>query len=145
MEFESIDDLYKFLHEDLERALVEDVAPQVKMLEQEVIDEVVYDVYEPKYYKRRYDYKGLSDLRSMEESIEVSGDEIVLSIENVTETVNKFEGRTLDDIIENGVKKGGDEIPPYAKPRRFTEETQRRVDNSNLVENILRDRLDYIE
>lgn len=145
IEFDSIDDLYEFIQDDIEEVLLKDVAPQIKMIEQKVIDSVVYDVYEPKYYKRRYDYKGLSDLNNMEESIETYNGEIILSIENVAETANKLEDRTLDDIIENGVGSNRESTPQYAKPRKFTKETQRMVDGSSLVEDILRKKIDYID
>lgn len=156
IEFESVEDLLNYVESDIKNALENEVATQVKLIEQEIIDEVVYDVYNPTRYERRYDYEGLSDIRNMKHEVKKIGDEITLFVSNETKvsehTYDSGEGEYLDEIIEYGMLKSKryekvdvDEVPRYAEPRPFTEETQKYINNKDLIENILRKKLDYIK
>lgn len=154
IEFESVDDLVAFLEKDIINTLENKVSTKVKLIEQEVIDEVVYDVYEPTKYERRFDYEGLSDIRNMTHEVKKIGGEITLFVSNETKvsehTYDSSKGEYLDEIIEYGMLKnysnlGVNDVPAYAEPRPFTEETQKEINNKELVENILRQTLDYIE
>lgn len=143
--FDSIEDLIKFVNNDIENVLLTKGAEKIKKIEQDVIEDKVYGVYTPKFYERRFDDKGLHDVNNMDSYLIKEGDETVLVIENDTKvSPNSYDSRRgdyLDKIIENGL--GGD--TPYNRARRFTEETQRIINNENIIQNVIKKSLDYME
>lgn len=143
--FDSIEDLVNFVKQDVSNAMVSYVAEEVKDKHQEVIEEVVYNPYDPKEYIRRYEKGGLLSRDNMKSTVNVNGDYVYLELENITPvsdyTYDSNRGDRLDEIIEYGT----DGLHEYSKPRRFIEETQNRVDKEMIVEKILKRKLKYLE
>lgn len=144
--FDDLESLLEYVEDDIENVMLTEITEEIKDKEVEVIEEVVYGAYDPLYYQRRREQGGLMDKDNMTSYIEKYPDgEIVLFVENDTKvspaTYDSDRNDDLDIIIENGM--GGNE--PYSKPRRFTEETQNRIDREMVLERALKRNLDYIE
>ena len=82
MVFESIEDLCSYLNNvEIPKMLKDKVAPVIKNIEQDVTQEVVYDVYNPTVYERRYENGGLKDKDNMIERVTSDGNSIrIISI-----------------------------------------------------------------
>lgn len=143
--FDSIEDLISYVSNDFIRVMKNEVTEEIKNKHQEVIEEVVYNVYDPIDYPRRYENDGLLDRDNMKSKVRKIGDLIELEFENET-TVNPYtydsnRGDRLDEIIEYGT--GG--IYEYSQPRPFMKETQKRVDSERILEKCLKSKLDYLK
>lgn len=138
-DYENVDDLFDDLLEDIEETVSQEIADEIKRIEQKAIDELVYNVYVPKAYVRRYDDGGLRDAENMEVRIRRKGDKVEIEVSNRTIT-NKawgsyaFYNNLLQPLIEDGIYDWRGENPP---PRPFIDETQERVDSSVEIERIL--------
>lgn len=146
MVFESIEDLCSYLNNvEIPKMLKDKVAPVIKNIEQDVTQEVVYDVYNPAVYERRYENGGLKDIRNMEERVTKQGNSNLLEIENVTtvseDSYDHSQGTYLDEIIEYGLPTYNTE---YNQPRPFTQKTQERIDESGEIEKIIQQSLDRL-
>lgn len=146
MVFESIEELYSYLNNvEIPKILKDKVAPVIKNIEQDVTQEVVYDVYNPAVYERRYENGGLKDIRNMEERVTKQGNSNLLEIENVTtvsdNSYDSSQGTYLDEIIEYGLPAYDTE---YNQPRPFTQKTQERIDGSGEIEKIIQQSLDRL-
>lgn len=146
MVFESIEDLCSYLNNvEIPKILKDEVAPVIKNIEQDVTQEVVYDVYNPVVYERRYENGGLKDIRNMEERVTKQGNSNLLEIENVTtvsdNSYDSSQGTYLDEIIEYGLPAYDTE---YNQPRPFTQKTQERIDESGEIEKIIQQSLDRL-
>ena len=63
-----IDGIYNKLLNDIKNEIAPKIAEEMKNIEQEVIEEVVYNAYTPIYYERRTS-GGLGDKENMKETI----------------------------------------------------------------------------
>lgn len=143
--FDSIEDLISYVSNDFIRVMKNEVTEEIKDKHQEVIEDVVYNVYDPVDYPRRYENDGLLDRDNMKSKVRKIGDLIELEFENETTvspyTYDSNRGDRLDEIIEYGT--GG--IYEYSQPRPFMQETQKRVDSERIVEKCLKSKLDYLK
>lgn len=143
--FDSIEDLISYVSNDFISVMKNEVTEEIKDKHQEVIEEVVYNVYDPVDYPRRYENDGLLDRDNMKSKVRKIGDLIELEFENETTvspyTYDSNRGDRLDEIIEYGT--GG--IYEYSQPRPFMEETQKRVDSEKILEKCLKSKLDYLK
>ena len=143
--FDSIEDLISYVSNDFIRVMKNEVTEEIKDKHQEVIKDVVYNVYDPVDYPRRYENDGLLDRDNMKSKVRKIGDLIELEFENETTvspyTYDSNRGDRLDEIIEYGT--GG--IYEYSQPRPFMQETQKRVDSERIVEKCLKSKLDYLK
>lgn len=146
MVFESIEDLCSYLNNvEIPKMLKDKVAPVIKNIEQDVTQEVVYDVYNPAVYERRYENGGLKDKDNMIERVTSDGNSILLEIKNVTtvseDSYDHSQGTYLDEIIEYGLPAYNTE---YNQPRPFTQKTQERINESGEIEKIIQQSLDRL-
>ena len=143
-DFDSIEKLFTSISNDFIKVMKNEVTEEFKDKHQEVIEEVVYNVYDPIDYPRRYENDGLLDRDNMKSKVKKIGDFIELEFENETTvspyTYDSNRGDRLDEIIEYGT--GG--IYEYSQPRPFIEETQKRVDSERILEKCLKSKLDYL-
>ena len=118
------------------------IAEEMKNIEQEVINEVVYDAYSPTYYERRYEDGGLSDKKNMEHDIEETANGFIISVKNITKGNDEYseaEGYTdgyISDIIEEG-KGYGYGLDDVIGARPFNEVSQEVIDSTNKIENTI--------
>lgn len=118
------------------------IAEEMKNIEQEVINEVVYNAYSPTYYKRRYEDGGLGDKENMEHDIEETANGFIISVKNITKGNDEYseaEGYTdgyIADIIEEG-KGYGYDLDSVIGARPFTEISQNVIDYTNKIENTI--------
>lgn len=142
---DDIESLVDYVMNNFQDVLLTEGAEDVKNKEQDVIEEVVYGWGDPIFYNRRMEKGGIMDKANMDSYLEVSKNEVTLVVENDTKvspaTYDSDRNDRLDEIIEYGM--GGD--APYSVPRKFTEETQKRVKDEQIIEKALRRNLDYIE
>ena len=149
----------KQMEKRIDAALEKEVAETVKAEEVSVINETVYGVYHPKFYRRRGPYGGICDFHNMEHSVEKGK----LSVMNVTEpnpggTANDSmvtTGKDLPKLIEYGHGGPGGfydwPLPGrrYIKPRPFTKKTIERLSDDKahvyaLKEGLKRQRIKVI-
>ena len=122
------------------------IAEEMKDIEQEVINEVVYNAYSPTYYERRYEKGGLSDKENMEHDIEETANGFTISVKNITKGNDEYsgaEGYTNDyiaDIIEEGQGYGYD-LDSYIGARPFTEISQNVIDYTDRIDKIIENEL----
>ena len=118
------------------------IAEEMKDIEQEIINEVVYDAYSPTYYERRYEDGGLGDKENMEHDIEETANGFIISVKNITKGNDEYseaEGYTdgyIADIIEEG-KGYGYGLDDVIGARPFTEISQNVIDYTDKVENTI--------
>lgn len=141
MDFNSLEDLYKYAKEAHEFTAEHETQEAIKEVECDVIDEVVYSAYDkPTIYERRQENKGLKDKKNMKVSKPIKH-ENTMEIELVNDTplnsaddgMNRYYYR-LDEVITYGgryyeyPKKNRDEDQyPYLKPRPFNKKTEERL------------------
>lgn len=114
---QQIDVLIKHIQMNAKDIMIEIINDEVIPTMLEMIDKHVYDVYEPKVYKRRYERGGLADPTNFDYTVDIDGDCIVFSVKNITAPVEEGEGLYLDYILASG------EYRPYMK-RDFYEPTR---------------------
>ena len=118
------------------------IAEEMKNIEQEVINEVVYNAYSPTYYERRYEDGGLSDKENMEHDIEETANGFIISVKNITKGNDEYseaEGYTdgyIADIIEEG-KGYGYGLDDVIGARPFTEISQNVIDYTDRIDNVI--------
>ena len=138
---DEFDLLIERLKEEL-RDITPAIAEEMKNIEQEVINEVVYDAYSPTYYERRYEDGGLGDKENMEHDIEETANGFIVSVKNITKGNDEYseaEGYTdgyIADIIEEG-KGYGYDLDSVIGARPFTEISQNVIDYTDKIENTI--------
>jgi len=127
--------LFKYIQKQINETLEDDVAKEVKQVEHDAVEKVVYDSYTPNVYDRRRDDGGLSDINNMKNNKVAEG---VLIISNETKAhptktnasgkvyKSKNKGKKLTPIIVEG---GADnyDFPrnrAYIESRDFIQETK---------------------
>ena len=140
-----IDDIYNKLLNDIEKEIAPKIAEEMKNIEQEVIEEVVYNAYTPIYYERRTN-GGLSDKKNMKETIAFKKNNLEIKVENVTKGNAEYsdaEGYTdgyIDEIIETGQGYGYD-LDSYISARPFTEVSQNVIDYTDRIVKLFEEEL----
>lgn len=140
-----IDNIYNKLLNDIEKEIAPKIAEEMKNIEQEVIEEVVYNAYTPIYYERRTS-GGLSDKENMKETIVSKENNIEIKVENVTKGNSEYsdaEGYTtgyIDEIIETGQGYGYD-LDSYIGARPFTETSQNVIDYTDRIVKLFEEEL----
>ena len=138
---DEFDLLMERLKEEL-RDITPAIAEEMKNIEQEVINEVVYNAYSPTYYERRYEDGGLGDKEYMEHDIEETANGFIISVKNITKGNDEYseaEGYTdgyIADIIEEG-KGYGYGLDDVIGARPFTEISQNVIDYTDKIENTI--------
>ena len=126
--YNDIDELFEDLINDIEGGIVEEVSKEMKKIEQESIDENVYNVFAPKEYDRRKDGGGLRSEGNMETIVTKTGDGITIEIHNSTtgnSNYNDYWRGEIQDLILEGRYMWNGSMPP---PRDFITPAQQRVD-----------------
>ena len=118
------------------------IAEEMKNIEQEVINEVVYDAYSPTYYERRYEDGGLGDKENMKHDIEETANGFNITVKNITKGHDGYymaDGHTdgyIADIIEEG-KGYGYGLDDVIGSRPFTEISQNVIDYTDRIDNVI--------
>ncbi|MBX4152349.1 hypothetical protein [Paenibacillus lautus] len=111
------------LQSKINKVQLQNVAPVVKGVMKEKIEEEVYSVYDPTMYERDREHGGLLDEANMEVTML---NETTLSVENI----RSDNGRNVAEIVETG--EGYDfEFMYNGIPRPFTEATREELRNTN--------------
>ena len=140
-----IDDIYNKLLKDIEKEIAPKIAEEMKNIEQEVIEDVVYNAYTPIYYERRTS-GGLGDKENMKETIVSKENNIEIKVKNVTKGNSEYsdaEGYTtgyIDEIIETGQGYGYD-LDSYIGARPFTEISQNVIDYTDKIVKLFEEEL----
>jgi hypothetical protein len=90
--------------------------------------EHVYDSYDPEHYDRREDEGGLVDTRNYAiTDFGVKNGKAFLVFENLTQGNDNLSTIYLTDTIEEGIEANWNQSGEWSKPRRFVEETAKRL------------------
>lgn len=100
MEFDNIDNLFKYLDKQIKTA-TRNTAPKIKKKMQESIKKSVYNAYTPKVYNRRYYNDGLIDADNITVTELIDG--IQLVNDAPLNNYGYIGDYRLDDIIVNGM------------------------------------------
>lgn len=134
---------------DLQYDLIDvayEVAEEIKDIEVEVINEVVYNQYDPRHYERRMENGGLTDKRNMKEDVNLISDGLDITVINETRGNSDYknaQGYTsgyIADIIEEG-KGYGYDLDSYIGARPFQETTQKVIDYTDRVDKVIENKL----
>ena len=98
MTFDNLNSLFSYIERQVQETMKTDVADAVKRTMSRAVNTSVYDVYQPKRYKRRKDNGGLSDMDNYLVTEIPSGIEIV----NDTPLDNGGNTPRLDELIVYG-------------------------------------------
>jgi hypothetical protein len=134
--FKSLDHLYKYIKKEVNKSLDKDVSRVVKDEMKKVIEEVVYNAYEPSQYDRQKDDGGLLDESNIKHGVE-NGQ---LWIRNT----RSDEGKDVAEIVETGVGYDWERSRIYKMqpfPRPFHEETKENLEKNKKHVDALKDSL----
>ncbi|MGM1044887.1 MAG: hypothetical protein ACQEXX_01935 [Bacillota bacterium] len=119
----NLKELEKILNKKISKALQQSVAPVVKNVMKEKIEEEVYDVYSPTIYERQKDNGGLTDDENIKTTLM---NNTILAVENV----RSDDGVNVAQVVETG--QGYDyDFPHNGVPRPFTEATREHLRDTN--------------
>ena len=141
--YDDIEELYADLLNEIKNTVAEEIAKEMKKIEQEVIDRNVYSAFSPKVYERRKDDGGLRSEDNMVEGISIDGDSVIIEVENMTtgnERYNDYWKGEIQPLIESGSYMWNGKMPP---PRPFIDDTQREVDKR--IDKIVEDTLNKLD
>lgn len=95
---------------------------------QKAVQEVVYDAYVPKSYKRRGSLGGLGDPRLMQitEAI-TSGNEFMILFENLAKGQDSLDGKYISETIENGIASNWYKEGVWSEPRPFVRDVMNKI------------------
>lgn len=139
-----LDDFLKELKRDMTTAVRTEVIEVMKDIQQETIDDVVYNSYSPSYYDRRGDEDGLRDRDNMKVDVMIRGDNMNIEMTNETRGNTSYTGSTngyIADIIESGQGYWNSSLDERIGARPFQEETQNRIDSGSEIEKTIENTL----
>lgn len=133
-EFNNVGQLQDYLMSQINDAMGNEVLEAVKEVEIETIGKVVYDVFTPVWYKRRYDDGGIADPNNIVGTITRGNNSCEMFVQNITPAKMYNEsngGKPYSDspsansgyvagIVESG---SGYEYSPHPGARPFTKKT----------------------
>lgn len=138
---DEFDKLIEKLRNDL-LASIPAIVDEMKEIEREVIEEVVYNQYEPREYQRRMDEGGLTDKDNMQEVIVNKSNGVDIIVTNITRGNSAYSGAEgytkgcISDIIEEGNGYGYD-LDSYIGARPFNETAQNIINYTDRIDNII--------
>jgi hypothetical protein len=110
------------------------------------MDDNVYGVHKPKYYRRRYDDGGLYDVENF--TVDISDDGTVITVGNETKTSRPWPGRTRSEPIDPGeripltpliVDGYGDGQHAWNSPRPYMDLAWEELESSGKLDEIVND------
>jgi hypothetical protein len=136
--YDSLEKMFLELNKNIAKTMKMEVSTVVKKVESMKVESEVYEKYrpdtpdgEPWQYKRRRANGGLSDPDNMISNVNIIGNNVDLSIENVT--VGAQDSFQISDLVEEGDGFGGKEYEyktnrdgtaeQYLRPRPFQQST----------------------
>ena len=152
MVFNDLDSLWKYAKKEIKRSMKTEVVDEIKNTEQEVIQEVVLDAYQPSMYARRSEQgnneDGLISKKNMTPHYSESDNYIQIDITNDTKGNTEYPLSTsgyIDEVVEYGKEYSWiySEIARSKLPRPFTAVTQERVNSSDIVERTVKNNVDF--
>ena len=140
-DYDDFSSLLSDLQYDLVNTVANEVAEEIKNIETEVIDEVVYNAYDSNI-DRRMNNGGLSDKSNMKEKIATVKNGVLIEVMNETKgnsdysTMDGYTSDFIADIIENSEGYGYG-LDDYIPKRPFQEITQNYVDYTDRVDKVV--------
>ena len=142
-EYDDIEEWCMALLNEMKDVVADEVAKEMKKIEQEVIDKNVYSAFNPKVYERRKDNGGLRSEDNMVTDISTTSDGVIIEIENMTtgnERYNDYWKDEIQPLIEGGKYMWNGKMPP---PRPFIDDAQKEVDKK--IDKIVEDALNKLD
>jgi hypothetical protein len=100
-QFNDLNKMLKYLQQDVLDSMSKDVADKVKEVEQKHVQDDVFDAYPGQHsYQRRSSY-GLDDPNNMIEDFKIVGDQVILTVSNMTRGKDETD-RYIADLVEYG-------------------------------------------
>lgn len=109
--FKSIEELTKFIKEQSEDVLKNEVASVIKDTQSDMVEVSVYSNYrpdtpdrEPKVYRRRGREGGLADTKNMIHDTKIENNSVRLTVKNVTKGSkdSRYSNTIISDLVEGG-------------------------------------------
>lgn len=136
--YENLDSLFADLLKDIQTSVAQEIAEQIIDIEQDIIDENVYEAFEPRVYERREDEGGLRSRENMDIKIKSNDNGVTVEVTNITkgnsDYKNYYRGY-IQPLIEEG-RYMWTRRPP-ARP--FVDDVQKEIDKNaeDIVEEAL--------
>lgn len=136
--YEDLDSLFADLLKDIQTSVAQEIAEQIIDIEQDIIDENVYETFEPRVYERREDGGGLRSRENMDIKIKSNDNGVTVEVTNITkgnsDYKNYYRGY-IQPLIEEG-RYTWTRRPP-ARP--FVDDVQKEIDKNaeDIVEEAL--------
>ena len=140
--YDDIEELYADLLNEIKNTVADEIAKEMKKIEQKVIDRNVYSAFNPKVYERRKDGGGLRSESNMVADISTDSDGVTIEVKNMTtgnERYNDYCAGEIQPLIESGSYTWNGTMPP---PRPFIDDTQKEVDKK--IDKIVEDALNKL-
>lgn len=141
-DFKSLKDLEKHLQKAIDNSMQNEVEEAIIEQEQESIERVVYDAYDPKYYIRRGSHGGLIDKNNMFGKLNSgrsNAGNSELSIYNNTPPNPNYRHSTLSSRFIDGAVEYGKEYDFYNPGERpFTEDAIEQLEYNKKHEKALK-------
>lgn len=151
MVFKDLDSLWKYAQKEIKDVMKNEVVEVIKDVEQETIQEVVLDAYTPTYYDRRSEESngedGLISKDNMVADYIETKDSIQVNVTNDTKGNSDYPNSTngfIDEMVEYGEYTWkNSEIYRRKLPRPFTAITQRKINESNIIVDTIKNNVDF--
>lgn len=152
MAFNDLESLWKYAKKEIKDVMKNECVEEIKDVEQETIQEVVLDAYSPTYYDRRSEEsngeEGLISKKNMVADFVESENFIEVNITNDTLGNSAYSGSTsgyIDEVIEygEGYTWQGSQIAIKKMPRPFTEITQKKIDDGEIIAKTIKNNVDF--
>ena len=136
--YEDLDSLFVDLLKDIQTSVAQEIAEQIIDIEQDIIDENVYEAFEPRVYERREDGGGLRSRENMDIKIKSNDNGVTVEVTNITkgnsDYKNYYRGY-IQPLIEEGMYMWTRRPP--ARP--FVDDVQKEIDKNaeDIVEEAL--------
>lgn len=131
-DYTSLEALFIDLQKKINESLVEDVAPVVKSIMGDEVQNTVYSVYQPKMYERRFNDGGLLDEENYHAELIENGTVAITNDTPINDIYGGDDSMSLTQQVIEGVGYTyGNGTEPYAQPRDFMEATREDLHQTN--------------
>lgn len=132
---DDIDNILIDIEKDITRITDSKISNAVEKVYSEEVEKM-YNEYDRNYYNPRYKDGGFADESNWDTDVKINKDGVVLTLTN--ETKPKYDSiHRLDQIIEEGIYNWR----RYPEARPIYKRTQERIEDENMIEEILESEL----
>lgn len=136
--YEDLDSLFADLLKDIQTSVAQEIAEQIIDIEQDIIDENVYEAFEPRVYERREDGGGLRSRENMDIKIKSNDNGVTVEVTNITKGNSDYKNY-YRGYIQPSIEEGRYMWTRRPPARPFVDDVQKEIDKNaeDIVEEAL--------